>query len=50
MALLTGAVVTYGRVRPQQMQNNLCDCIKIGEAALASLKAGKPVDIAYYDY
>jgi len=42
--------VAGGRVRPQLMENNLCDCIRIGEAAFKSLQDGGPVDISYYDY
>ena len=47
--MASGAISLATRsARPQLIHNNLCDCIKIGSAALKSLKEGKPVDIEYY--
>jgi hypothetical protein len=47
--MASGAISLASRsARPQLIHNNLCDCIKIGTAALKSLKEAKPIDIAYY--
>lgn len=47
-SMASGAKALASRVRPQLMENNLCDCVRIAEAAHASIVSGTEQSINYY--
>jgi len=47
-AMASGAKALASRVRPQLIENNLSDCLRIAQAALESLKSNAAVDIHYH--